>query len=479
MSDGGARDWSGNEELRLDAAEMRRLGYLAIDAVVEHMTTLADRPVSRTASRRELEARLRETPPAKPTHPEAVLEAALRDVLSDVIHVDHPRNFGFVPGPSNFIGVIGDLLASGFNVFAGTWLEASGPAQVEIVTLDWLKSLCGFPEAASGLFVSGGSAANLTGLAVAREEKLVDDLGRGVAYYSDQTHSSVERALRVLGLRHRQLRKLASDADLRLSVGALEGAIASDRRAGARPFLVVANAGTTNTGAVDPLPRLVELCRREDLWLHVDGAYGAAAAFTDRGKRLLRGLGDVDSLSLDPHKWLFQPYEAGTVLVREGALLKKHFHILPSYLEDVQAGEEEVNFCDLGIQLTRSFRALKLWMTVRVFGLDHLRRAVERGLDLAERAEALLHERGEFEVLAPGKLGIVAFRFVSPRARDLDGINRRLAKAVIEDGFALVSSTVIHGKTALRMCPINPRTTEEDLVRTLDRIGELAAEIEL
>jgi aromatic-L-amino-acid/L-tryptophan decarboxylase len=467
------KHWEPSADLALSRDQMRELGYRAVDMVVEHFETLAERPVSRTATRASLEARLRVPFAEQPVHPEEVLDILANDVLANTIHVDHPRYFGFVPGPSNYVGFVADLLASGFNIFAGTWLEGSGPAEVELVTIDWLKSLCGYPERAAGLFVSGGSAANLTALMVAREEKLRGDSARGVAYFSDQTHSSIERAFRVLGMPPSRLRRIASDRDFRLSPGELTAALRRDRDEGLVPFCVVANGGTTNTGAVDPLRELASLARREGLWLHVDGAFGAAALLSSRA-HLFDGIGECDSLSLDPHKWLFQPYAAGTVLLRDGELLKKHYHILPAYLEDVAAKGEEINFCDYGIELTRSFRALKLWMTVRLFGLDNLRKAVERGIALAEKAEALVRAKPGFEIVSGARLGVVAFRYLPPELDMANDFNRRLVAAVIEDAFALVSSTELAGRTVIRICPINPRTTERDLEATVDRIAEIA-----
>jgi len=347
---------------------MRALGYRVIDMLVEHFETLPEKPVTRKADRASLEGRLRETLPEQGTDPLAVLDQVERDVFENIMHLDHPRFFAFVPSPSNFVGVMAEALAAGFNVFAGTWLEASGPAQIELVTVDWLRSACGLPVSAGGLFVSGGSMANITALAVARHRVLDDQIPGAVVYCSDQTHSSIERGLWVLGFGRHQLRKVPSDDRFRLDLSALRSAVEADRAAGRVPFCVVANAGTTNTGAVDPLPELADYCDREGLWLHVDGAYGAAAVLCKRGHATLEGLGRADSLSLDPHKWLFQPYEIGCVLVRDERWLRETFHILPEYLIDIEGQAGEVNFCDRGIQLTRGFRALKLWMSFKVFG---------------------------------------------------------------------------------------------------------------
>jgi glutamate/tyrosine decarboxylase-like PLP-dependent enzyme len=455
---------------------MRALGYHVIDMLVEHFEGLPGKPVTRKAGRPTLETRLREAPPEHGSNALEVLDQLRRDVFSNIMHTDHPRFFAFVPSPSNFVSVMADALASGFNVFAGTWLEASGPTQIELVTIDWLRQACGLPDSAGGLFVSGGSMANMTALAVARHVKLGNRIEGAVVYFSDQTHSSIERGLRVLGFQNDQLRKIQSDDCFRLDISALQRAIEADRAAGRVPFCVVANAGTTNTGAIDPLLPLADYCRQEALWLHVDGAYGAAAVFCEQGQALLDGLARVDSLSLDPHKWLFQPYEIGCVLVREERWLEEAFHILPEYLEDAEGKEGEINFCDRGIQLTRGFRALKLWMSLQVFGRSGFQEAVNRGFEMAEVAEAVVRELSNWEVVTPAQMGIVTFRCIpeglSPE--ELNWLNRELVEGMIADGFAMVSSTVLRGQTVLRMCTINPRTTEADVRETIKRLDEIS-----
>lgn len=462
--------------LNLSREDMRALGYRVIDMLVEHFQELPEKPVTRKAGRPTLEARLRKAIPEHGANALEVLDQLQRDVFSNIMHTDHPRFFAFVPSPSNFVSVMADALASGFNVFAGTWLEASGPAQIELVTIDWLRQACGLPDSAGGLFVSGGSMANMTALAVARHVKLGNRIENAVVYFSDQTHSSIERGLRVLGFQDNQMRKLEPDDCFRLDISALMRAIEADRAASRVPFCVVANAGTTNTGAIDPLLALADYCRQEELWLHVDGAYGAAAVFCERGQALLDGLARVDSLSLDPHKWLFQPYEIGCVLVREERWLKEAFHILPEYLEDIEGKEGEVNFCDRGIQLTRGFRALKLWMSLQVFGRSAFQEAVNRGFEMAQVAEAVVCGLSNWEVVTPAQMGIVTFRCIpeglSPEK--LNWLNRELVEEIIADGLAMVSSTVLRGQTVLRMCTINPRTTEADVRGTIKRLDDMS-----
>jgi glutamate/tyrosine decarboxylase-like PLP-dependent enzyme len=462
--------------LSLTPEEMRRLGYQVIDLLVEHFEGLAGQDVSSAHGQTEPGARPRRAIPERGLPPEELLEAVRADVFGSMAHLSHPRFFAFVPSPSNFVGVLADALASGMNAFLGSWAVAQGPARVELDVLEWLRRICGLPETAGGLFVSGGSVANLTALAAARHVRLRDRVGGAVVYCSDQTHSSIERALRLLGFADDQLRRLPSDGQFRLDVSALGRALSEDRRAGLKPFCVVANAGTTNTGAVDPLPALVAFCREQGLWLHADGAYGAPAVLSEKGRRALEGLGGADSLSLDPHKWLFQPIEIGAVLLRDREDLRRTFRVLPEYLRDVAGVEGETNFRDYGIQLTRGFRALKLWMSLQVFGEEGFRAAVSRGIELAEFAEGCVRGRDGWEVVAPAQLGVVAFRFAplsaDPEAQD--SLNRTLVDELNRGGLAVISSTELRGRTALRMCTINPRTSEEDIRVTVARLSELA-----
>lgn len=466
------------ETLELPAEEIRKLGYRIVDLLVERAATLPDRPVTGWGDRGQLEALFREPAPERPRAPGEVLDRLERDLLPWFMPIDHPRFFAFVPSPGNLVGALADALASGLNPFLGTWFAGSGPAEIELVTLDWLRDLCGLPAQAGGLFVSGGSVANLTALHAARHVRLDsrgEDFGGATVYLSDQTHSSVQRALAVLGFRPEQIRKLPADGELRLPLPLLEKEIDADRAAGRIPFCVVANAGTTNTGAVDPLPGLADLCQREDLWLHADGAYGAAAVLCERGRKALAGLERADSLSLDPHKWLFQPIEIGCVLLRDRRLLHDAFTIHPEYLQDVHRDREAVNFCDHGIQLTRGFRALKLWMSIQVFGMDAFRRAVDRGFDLAETAERILRESPRWEVATPAQMGVVSFRYSIPgrTEEELDALQTGIVDGLRAEGFALATSTRLRGRVALRLCTINPRTTDEDVRATIEHMARL------
>ncbi len=464
--------------LQLSSTETEQLGREVLDMLLAHVRDVRQRPVTTTLPGSQLAERFDLGLPEEPTPIPAVMEQVRNDVFGTIMHQDHPRCFSFIPGPSNFVSVLADALASGFNVICSDWLEAAGPGQVELVTLDWLRQLCGLPAGAGGLFVSGGSMANLTAMGVARHRKLQDDVSRAVIYCSDQTHSSVSRGLRVLGFAPEQTRVIPSDEEYRLPLSGLEAEVARDRAAGRRPFCVIANVGTTNTGAVDPLDDLAVFCRAQDLWLHADGAYGAAAVLCPQALDALRGLGEVDSLTIDPHKWLFQPYEMGCVLVRNLDWLREAYHVRAEYLNEVHDMSQEVHFCDYVIQLTRGFRAFKLWMSLKIFGLRAFREAVERGIRLAEFAESQLRASSCWQVTTPAQLGIVTFRLRAGGApAEDDHLTHKLVRALLQDGYASITSTRLRGRFVLRLCTINPRTTEADIRGTLARLEELAARL--
>jgi aromatic-L-amino-acid/L-tryptophan decarboxylase len=446
------------EPLSLPPEEMRRLGYRVVDRIVDHLEHLGELPPIRVGDARELRAALGGPPPEAPGDPDAALDALFEQVLPYVQAGDHPRFFARIGSPANYMSVLADAAAAGFNVFSGSWTGGSGPSTVELVVLDWLRELCGLPAGAEGVLVTGGSVASLVALAAARTARFGERAPDGaVAYVSSEGHASIPRALRVLGIT--DVRVLPAGPDCRLAAGDVRAAIEADRAAGLRPFCVVGTAGTTSTGAVDPLDELADL----GLWLHVDGAYGAPAVLTEAGRAALAGMERADSLVLDPHKWLFQPYEIGCVLVREPDLLERTFALSGVYLRDTLGGE--VNFRDRSVQLTRGGRALKLWLSIRVFGMAAFRDAVARGIALAEHAEALLRERPGWEVVSPAQLAIVCFR----RDGD-DALQTRIASAMVADGFAAPSTTEVGGRVALRLCTINPRTTTDDIERTIARM---------
>ena len=465
-------------DLEWSAEEMRALGYAVVDAVVDrHEGLREDRP-GRGGSRRELEALFREPCPEEGRDVREVLARATGEILPRAGRIDHPRFMAFVPASPVWPAILADWLATGFNIFQGTWLGGGGPSQIELVVLEWFREWLGMPEGAGGLFTSGGSAANLTATVAARE-KAAD---RGPitafrAYVSDQAHSSVTRALRIAGIASDQVRAIPVDEGLRMRPDLLREAVARDRDAGLVPGLVVGNGGATNTGIVDPLEALGAAARDAGAWFHVDAAYGGFAVLAPEGPELLAGIGDADSVTLDPHKWLFQPYEAGCLLVRDPADLERAFRVSAEYLQDTELGLEHVNFGDRGVQLSRSFRALKVWMTLQVHGRAALARAVEQGLRLADHAADRIRTEPALDLLAEPSLSVVCFQAHPPEGGDgeaLDAFNQGIQDRIVAEGTAMISSTRIHGRFALRLCILNHRTRRDDVDAVLDRILELA-----
>ena len=461
--------------LQMDVDLMRRLGYAVVDRVVERWTGLDEDRAWDTANRTDTEARLREAAPETGRDPDEVIDRALRDILPYAGRIDHPRFFAFIPSSPTWPSFLAHMLTSGFNIFQGTWLESAGPSQVELVVLDWFREWLGMPGTAGGLFTSGGSAATLNAMVAARHA--ADSGERLVLYESEQSHASVHRAARICGFREESLRQVPTDERYRLDAEALARMIRRDRSEGGTPFMVSANAGATNTGAIDPLDAIADLCQREGLWFHVDAAYGGFAVLDESARRGLKGIERADSVVLDPHKWLFQPYETGCLMVRDPAVLRDAFRIMPEYMQDTDMSLEHVNFADRGLQLSRSFRALRVWMSVQMLGVEEFRAAISRALELARRAEARIRASAHLELLSPASLGVVCYRFRPPGmdASRLDSLNRDIQGEIVESGFAMVSSTRLRGDYALRLCILNYRSTWKDVRAIIERVEEIGA----
>jgi aromatic-L-amino-acid/L-tryptophan decarboxylase len=454
-----------DDPLGLDPETMRRLGYRTVDLLVDRLSDPAIPPLRR-AGADEMAERISGPVPEGPQDYNEILRRLDEDVLPFMSRGDHPGFFAYVPFAGTWPGALGDLIASATNVYAGSWMEAAGPTQLELQVIDWFKEWVDYPPEAAGILVSGGSAANLSALACARESLAGPMSPTLVAYVSDQGHSSVARAARTLGFTQSQVRVIPTDDDLRMRVDLLESAIAADVRQGRRPLFVSANGGATNSGAIDPLPELAAICRERGCWFHVDAAYGGFAVLVERGRRQLAGMELADSITLDPHKWLYQPYECGCLLVRDGSRLRSAFLITPDYLREAVALEREVNFSDLGLQLSRMARAFKVWVSLQYFGLGAFRRAIERTFDLAERAHDRIQASDRLELATAPSLGVVSFRRRFDEDEDL--LNARLVSALEETGFGLVSSTRLKGRYTIRMCVMSHTSREQDVDGVLD-----------
>ena len=467
----------GRGVLRMTPEAMRRLADKATQALIDRLEGLSDSRPWDGDFREVLEDKLGMPPPEHGRPAEEVLAQALRDVLPYAARLDHPRFFGFVPSATTWPGVVADYLASGFNINSCTWLVSSGTSQLELVVVDWMRGWIGYPETAGGLLTSGGSAASVEALVTAREAAGHPE--QPAVYMSDQSHSALKRAALVAGVRRENIRLVPSDGAFRIDLAGLRQCVTDDRANGLQPVAVCANAGSPGTGAIDPLGPLADFCASEGIWLHVDAAYGGFALVTPEGKDLLAGIERADSVGIDAHKWFFQPYEAGALMVKNVAHLEDAFAIGHDVLQDTVWGANHPNFADRGLQLSRTPRALKIWMSVQTFGMEGFRAAVQEGLDLARRAEAYIEANPVLELMTPVSLGIVCFRVNPGEGHDessLDEVNRNVLAQVFWDELAFFSSTSLKGVFSLRMCIENHTTTWEDVRATLELVERLGRE---
>ncbi len=482
------------EEETLDPADWeatRALGHRMVDDVIAYHAGIADRPAWRPVPADAKEALSRPLP-RSPEGADAAYQDFLENVLPYPFGNIHPRVWGWVNGTGTSLAAFADMLAAAMN--PNCWGGDHAASYVEAQVLDWMKQLIGY-DAASGVLVSGGSVANLIGLAAARDacaggpvrEAGIHALPQPlVVYASDQVHNSVDKAVSLLGIGLTGLHLIETDDEYRIDIAALERAIATDRAEGGRPVCVVGTAGTVNTGAIDDLDALADICERESIWLHVDGAFGALATLAPALRPLVRGLERADSLAFDLHKWLYMPIEAGCILVRDAEAHRRPFSPSASYLalldRGITAGPHV--YSNLGPQLTRGFRALKVWLSLKAHGTDIYGRLVEQNVAQARHLEARIRESDELELAAPVPLNVVCLRYVERgwSDEDLNALNRELLMRLQEQGIAVPSSTVLRGRFVIRVALTNHRTRSEDLDRMVEaavRIGrDIAAEIE-
>ncbi len=470
---------SQSEKLELSKDQMQEYGYAVVDAIIDHHLHQNEKPPVVKATRLEMDTLFAEGLPEQPGDLHEVLNFVLENVMTQSNIVSHPKSYAFVPGPSNYVSVMADTLATGFNVFSGGWMASAAAAEIEILTMNWLLQLFRFPiKKGGGIFTSGGSMANLTALVTARHQKCGEDFSKAVIYLSDQAHSSNIKAINVLGFKKEQIRIIPTDSEFKMAINKLRNAIARDVLDGLQPFCVLASAGTTNTGTIDPLSELSAICKAENIWFHVDAAYGGAAILAKNGNQLLRGIEKADSITVDPHKWFFQPYEIGCLLVRNHKWLSNTFTEKPEYLRDIEGNASEINFFDHGIELTRRFRALKFYMSIKTFGLKSFRKAIDYNIFLAEATETYLRKSNVWEIVSPANLAIINFRYNPMNERysekELDALNQKIANRITNSGEALLVTTVLNKQVVLRMCLINPRTTLTDVKATIKLCEQLA-----
>ena len=471
-----------------DWAETRALSHRIVDDAIDYLRDVRERPVWQpmpAAVRASYQAPLPRSPTALPRVYHELEERLMPYAMGNI----HPRFWSWYMGAGNFTGALGEFLAAvqGSNLGGGNHAAAAMDQQV----VGWCKQMVGFPATAGGTLESGGSMANLIGLTVARNVKAgIDVREEGMAalprplrfYGSDQLHSCHRKAVEALGLGNKGLRRIPTDAGLRIDIGALRQAIREDRAAGWQPACVIGTAGTVNTGAIDDLEGLAQVARDEDLWFHVDGCIGALIAIAPRHAHLVAGIARADSIALDPHKLLHAPFEAGCALVRDAEAHHRAFAVTPEYLETSPRGlAAAAGLHEYGLQTTRAFRALKIWMALKEHGSDKFGRLIDQNIDQARQLTAMIEAEPLLELAAPTTIAIVSFRF---RPAGLEGdalkaLNTEIMLRLQEEGTAALSDTTINGEHCLRVAVNNHRTRREDLallVREVVRLGhEIAA----
>ena len=482
---------SKNAPLAMEPDEFRRLGYRAVDLAANYLGSLSEEPVFAPMTAEERASLLGETLGVAGRAPEEIFARFADAVLPHPMGNGHPRFFGWVNSPPAPIAILADLLAATLNPSCAGGDHAA--IYLEHCAVRWLMELIGFPVAGSyGILVSGGSMASLVGLAAARHraaaragwdvraEGLQGDHPRLVLYHSEEIHSCVKKAAELLGLGSAALQTIPVDDRFKLRVDALRAAIAADRAAGRHPFAIAASAGTVATGAIDPLAEIAEVCAEEGLWLHVDGAYGAAGILDPNVAPLYRGLERADSVALDPHKWLNVPLECGCALVRHGTLLRETFSLVPAYLRtEPDKGFGGLPwFSEYGFQQSRGFRALKLWMTLQYAGRDGIATMIGQHNRLARHLAASIEAAPDLELLAPVELSIVCFRYVPEAMRGdedrLNALNKRIMETIQAEGETFVTNATLRGTFALRACILHHATTPADvdaLVAIVRRVG--------
>jgi aromatic-L-amino-acid decarboxylase len=464
----------------LDPDELRKAGKLLGEVLAEYENKLPGLPTFPELDRKKMREILEEPLPEEGRSVEELFQEFRDVIIPNSTQTPHPRFLPYVLPSPNSIGPFAEALACAINQNCNLWTLSPAANAIEQRVIRWFLELFRFPEGGTGIITSGGSMANLTALAVARDvhhggnarrEGLQGLKAPLVLYTSQEVHSSVDKAVAILGLGLNQLRHIPCDEALRIRMELLKEAVVRDRMEGFVPFCVVASAGTVTTGAIDPLEELSDFCREEALWLHVDGAYGAFAVLSDRFRDKLLPAGRADSLTLDPHKLLFSPLEAGCILVRDAQKLRSCFSFVPTYLSMV-SDPDFVDYAEYGPQLSRSFKALKVWWALRAYGRKAYARAIDRVMDLATYMAERIQVEPELELMAP-----VGLNAVCVRHRDLDDSqNEKVLTRLVREGSAFLSRARVKGRFCLRACFMNLRTSPQDVDAIIDEILRLGRE---
>ncbi len=480
----------------MSAEDFRRYGHDLIDWISDYLAHPEQHAVLSSIKPGEFEAQIPSAPPATGESMDAIISDVDKLIAPALTHWNHPAFFAYFSISASAPGIFGELLTAAFNVNQMLWRTAPAATELEAVTLSWLRQMMSLPEDFDGIIYDTASISTMHAIAAARERlnlRIREDglTGRETplpllrVYASEQTHSSIEKAVVTLGLGQRALRKIPVDENYRMKAQALAEAIAEDERAGTLPFCVVATVGTTSTTSIDPVREIAEVCKRHNLWLHVDAAYGGSAAVVPEMRFVLDGCEHADSLVTNPHKWLFTPIDCSVLYCRHMEVLRQAFSLVPEYLR-TNEGEEVRNGMDYGIQLGRRFRSLKLWMVMRYFGHEGLASRIREHCRLARTFAAWVEEWEDWQLLAPVPFSLVCFRFRPPQSQDetdhdyrtrLDQINEAIMHRVNRTGEAYLSHTVLREGFALRLAVGNIRTTETHVRRAWELLIEGATHL--
>jgi aromatic-L-amino-acid decarboxylase len=457
--------------LELSADTMRAMVEQAMARIAPHIESLPEQPASDTTGGEALALSLREPIPLEGQTFETLFDEVFR-IARTSLTASGPGYLAYIPGGGLFHAAVADLIADAINRYVGVWAAAPGLAQLEANVVRWFCDMVGYPASAGGFLTSGGSFANLSAVVTARRRHLSDDFLRGTIYTSDQVHHSVHKAALLAGFPTANVRGVPVDGDFRIRLDALADRIVSDRQEGYQPFLIVGSAGTTNTGAVDDLSGLADLAGREDMWFHADAAYGGFFVLTERGRQGLAGLERADSLSLDPHKGLFVPYGTGSLLVRDRKTLVRAHSVSADYMPAIQENEDLVDFCEISPELSRPFRGLRVWLPIKMHGIDVFTQALDEKLDLSQWITDQLERVEDLEILARPQLTVTTFGVMRPgwSVEEANRATHSLLDAINRRRRVYLTGTMLGDRFVIRICVLSFRTHRDRMVMCLEDV---------